>query len=76
MDHRGEKTLFSHLENRSPGRAGLGEGHGRRHVHPMIFAEQSERVEGTIHAHTLVIRSDPNTDGKLGFRCSVSRSWK
>jgi len=40
-----------------------------------IFAKQSKLV-ATIHAYTLVIRSDPNTNSNLGFGCTVSHNRK
>jgi len=48
---------------------------GCKHVHPIIFAQQSKLV-GIIHAYTLVSRSDPNTNSKLGFGCSVAHIRK
>ena len=39
------------------------------------FAKELKLV-GIIHAYALVIRSDPSTNSKLGFGCSVSHSGK
>ena len=47
-------------------RSGPNKVHERTHLHLIIFAKQSKLV-GTMHAYTLVIESDPNTNGKVGF---------
>jgi hypothetical protein len=57
-------------------RGGPSKVHEHTHLHdPIFFAKQSELL-CTIHAYTLVTGSDPNTNGKVGFGCSVSHSRK
>lgn len=42
-----------------------------------VHLAKESKLVGIIHAYKLVIRSGPtNTNGKMGFRCSVSHSRK
>ena len=55
--------------NRGTVRGGPSKGHGCTHVHPVSR-------HSTCMYTCNQIRSDPNTDSKLGFGCSVSHSRK
>jgi len=56
-------------------RCGPSKGHGCTHAHPITFAKQPNLV-GIIHAYTLELDSDSNTNGMSGFGRTVSQSRK
>ena len=70
-----QSGILTNCTSKQPSRGGSSKGHRCEHEHPIVFAKQSKLVD-IIHEYKLVIRSDPNTDSKLGSECSVLHSRK